>query len=50
MSTESRHGVAITQVHAPYPSYVYGMPETYDRMQDVLKNCKRVEDDCEIYL
>ena len=32
-----KYGVAVTQVHAPYPVYIYGRPEAYGRMQDVLK-------------
>ncbi|MBQ9409393.1 MAG: sugar phosphate isomerase/epimerase [Clostridia bacterium] len=32
-----KHGVAVSQAHAPYPSYVYGLEGSYERMQEVLK-------------
>ncbi|MBO4377587.1 MAG: sugar phosphate isomerase/epimerase [Clostridia bacterium] len=32
-----KYGVIVSQVHAPYPEWIYGRPDVYERMQEVLK-------------
>lgn len=34
-----KNGLAVTQAHAPFPTYVPGMPESLDRIIPIITNC-----------
>ena len=37
MEASGKYGVVISQVHAPYPEWIYRRLDVYERMQEVLK-------------